>query len=336
MYKKMESLSQTISIKSNSCSTLFSPSNILKMSYFDQAFREELRKKLFPIAGIIGKEDEFASIVRDSVQTDCPNSLFRYRKFDDNGYNIDAFKNDRIYLISPDKQNDPYDNLIKYNGLVKETIDSGQYPLRNNSGQLLSTIEAAIDFAIKEIRKLEAIACYTELYNSMLMWTHYSSNHTGFMLEYSKENLIQTGCALFPVLYSQKRFDATKTVNNILIQSFAPALKVDLTNPSHIAKLEMMGAPLKVSEYEKIITCMVKSPDWRYEREWRFIKLQDKTKEQPEYIENIKPKAIYYGIDIDAEHKKEMHKIAVEKGIKEYRMYVDYTSEEYVLKREEL
>ena len=39
-------------------------------------------------------------------------SLFRYRSFDNEGMNIDALKNSRLYFSSPAWFNDPYDSLV--------------------------------------------------------------------------------------------------------------------------------------------------------------------------------------------------------------------------------
>ena len=44
---------------------------------------------------------------------------------------------------------------------------------------------------------------------------------------------------------------------------------------------------------------------------------------------HYKPVAIYYGRHMSIDDKKRLHKVAQEKGIKEYEMYQDYSSLKY-------
>ena len=44
---------------------------------------------------------------------------------------------------------------------------------------------------------------------------------------------------------------------------------------------------------------------------------------------HIKPTAIYYGQRIAKEDKDKLHTIAQKHGIREYDMYIDYSSPEY-------
>lgn len=73
-----------------------------------------------------------------------------------------------------------------------------------------------------------------------------------------------------------------------------------------------------------------KSKQWEYEKEWRLIDStkRDFTSNEPSVI-HIKPTAIYYGQRIAKEDKDILHSIAQNHGIKEYDMYIDYSSPEY-------
>ena len=57
-----------------------------------------------------------------------PQSLFRYRPCDRNDKTaferqIDAFKNDKVYAVTADKFNDPYDTLVRYDiNAIKESV----------------------------------------------------------------------------------------------------------------------------------------------------------------------------------------------------------------------
>jgi len=46
----------------------------------------------------------------------------------------------------------------------------------------------------------------------------------------------------------------------------------------------------------------------------------------------LKNASIYYGHHISGYRKKELHQIAQEKGIREYEMYIDYSSEQYEMR----
>lgn len=51
----------------------------------------------------------------------------------------------------------------------------------------------------------------SEIIDSILMWSHYSYNHTGFALGYDLRSLLlpnDKNLGLFPVIYSDKRYNA--------------------------------------------------------------------------------------------------------------------------------
>ena len=75
---------------------------------------------------------------------------------------------------------------------------------------------------------------------------------------------------------------------------------------------------------------LYKASIWAYEKEWRMIDFspRDFTNNMPSAIP-YEPVAIYYGKHMSFEHKQMLHEIAQEKGIKEFEMYVDYSSPLY-------
>ena len=62
--------------------------------------------------------------------------------------------------------------------------------------------------------------------------------------------------------------------------------------------------------------------------DYTFHDITDRTASAIPYI----PKAIYYGACMDAGKKGLLHGIAQEKGIREYEMYIDYSSPVYEVK----
>ncbi len=114
--------------------------------------------------------------------------------------------------------------------------------------------------------------------------------------------------SFFPVVYRNKRYDATK-------YAFGRAFYLYHNE----GKDEM--------NYQVPLLPMIqKCEDWDYEKEWRFVCLNtDRT-----YI-NMKADALYLGDKISADLAIRLIKIAREKNIHIYKMEVDYFSNEFNL-----
>lgn len=225
-----------------------------------------------------------------------PEKLYRYRSC--STLNIDAFDKDLVYAVTADKFNDPYDTLIKY-----------------NVGELGPMFKESFIEISEMIRKISTIACFSEMVQSVTMWSHYADNHEGFALEYDLR-FIPTkgdamGCSIFPVVYDDHRFEAT----DFIAWCFAKGYGIDIKQPDQFAHF-------KVSLH--------KSTQWEYEKEWRlFHNLQDGSDKSRATSITIVPKAIYYGADISPINRKLLHFVAREKGIAEYDMYIDSASFKY-------
>lgn len=136
------------------------------------------------------------------------------------------------------------------------------------------------------------ICSFSERVNSMLMWSHYSENHTGFVMEYDFPELgvsdVRSRC-IWPVLYDNNLFDASAFIGE--------REKSESFN-------NLFG----------IIASIHKAKDWSYEHEWRLI-LPFSPSEPSLNYPVPKPKAIHLGSKIKPEHKSEIIKIAKSKGI---------------------
>lgn len=101
------------------------------------------------------------------------------------------------------------------------------------------------DFAEK-LRDSLRVCCFCENVTSILMWSHYARDHTGFCLEYDlrrwRPHRMLMGL-LHPVYYSSERFDATAHMHPGLAQNV----------------------------YIPLIASCNKSKDWEYEQEWRLV-----------------------------------------------------------------
>ena len=165
------------------------------------------------------------------------------------------------------------------------------------------------------LRENTWICSLSKIKDSLLMWSHYANYHQGFALEYNLRSTLShaiPNVGIFPVIYDDKRHDGT----SYLLWEF----------------LKLQGISVPNSDLLSHIKCaLYKSCQWEYEKEWRLI---DSTIRDNIILENntsviIKPTAIYYGTNIPLADKKKLHEIALNKGIKEYDMYIDFASEKY-------
>ena len=164
---------------------------------------EEMKEKLLPLS--------------KHILENIPSKLFRNRPCSE--MNIDAFNEDKLYAVTPDKFNDPYDSLFRYDkeGLRKAVLSSVIKEFLSNS------IDNLTDEAVKSVKQLAYIACFSETIHSVTMWSHYADSHKGFALEYDSsvfrlkcQSCDKIGqckqaaiCNIYPVIYHRQRFDAT-------------------------------------------------------------------------------------------------------------------------------
>lgn len=345
-------------------------------------FKDILERTILPEGISIEEQNEKLLPLMKHVFEHVPSRLFRYRNCSE--MNFDAFNEDKLFAVTSENFNDPYDCLFRYDkeGLMKsifigmskdfvyalrehfrsggdfpntinswydkDLLDNARISVENASDEMIEKygnltesikekladeIEGRIDEAVKTVKQLAFIACFSEDIHSVTMWSHYTDSHKGFALEYDskafqlkcqfcdkvKQCKSAATCNIYPVIYQPQRYDATDFLGWYIGQA--------------------MGLPIKNSDRLKTSKILLyKSSQWSYEKEWRLIiskmnEFQDKT---PFCIDHIKPQAIYYGSSISPFHKKILHMIATEKGIKEYQMYIDNKSYHYSVKTQKV
>ena len=324
--------------------------------------RIEFSEKLF--STVIPEGTPFEEIqfmtrpISEAITQMMPSSLFRFRAYTPDS--VGAFKKDTIYALTADRFNDPYDTLVGYDLKgIKRGVDAamsiqtleqlkiwlaqgndfpefiGQFlpkemvsALKQNllliddfkamedylkecKSRLISLIETYFPILSEASKRFSTIACFTESVQSILMWSHYACSHTGFALEYNFKPTLKSpikNVVIAPVIYQDKRID----ISSYIVWASLIIWGVRTKNPD-------ISASMKNALY--------KSTEWAYEKEWRLI---DSTPR--DYFDNsasairYSPVAIYYGQRMSLDQKRELHKIASEKGIKEFEMYLDYSS----------
>jgi hypothetical protein len=343
-----------------------------------KVFKDILEKTILPEGISIEERNERFLPLSKHIVENIPSRLFRYRECSE--MNLEAFDENKLFAVTSDKFNDPYDCLFRYDkerlrnlimmGMSKDVIYSirehfragGDYPDLLNSlfdqeflnqaktsilnadddtiekrGEVIVSMRQSIDEnidrlteeAVKTVKLMAFIACFSEDIHSVTMWSHYANSHHGFVLEYdtkafqlrcqfcdqSKQCNKAAICNLYPVIYQKQRYDATDFLGWYIGRS--------------------IGLPIKnLDTFASLKALLYKSPQWSYEKEWRLIvsKMNDFQDKTPVCIDHLEPTAIYYGTRISPINRKMLHLIAKEKGIQEYQMYIDNKSYSYSVK----
>lgn len=153
------------------------------------------------------------------------------------------------------------------------------------------------------------VMCVSEVKDSILMWSHYAENHSGFCIEYNYQELgpyNPQSRTIFPVIYKDGLFDATR----YLLQPL-------LSNEQSYNNL--FG----------IYPAISKSTVWEYEKEWRIVfPLGPNALEKDRFITVPKPKALYVGAKASSENIEKLKEIALKKEIPVYQIEISEYSHE--------
>lgn len=117
---------------------------------------------------------------------------------------------------------------------------------------------------INKIKRELHLSCFSERNDSILMWSHYASNHKGICIEYDFRNEPYILNFLEPVFYSNQLTSLSKA----------------------LANRDYKGLPK--------VAAITKAMDWQYENEWRIIFPIRKQTEIKHFKVPV-PKAIYLG-----------------------------------------
>ena len=177
------------------------------------------------------------------------------------------------------------------------------------------------------------IACFSETNLDNLMWSHYAESHTGFCIEYDIKSMICncsescediTRCSnlmlnflIAPVIYSDNRYDASSNFMSMLLNWTTGKLQLPISNIYY----DMLSS---------IKFMLVKSQEWKYEKEWRLFHNPDPKEFVPhKKIEKFKPSAVYMGARIEPNNKETLQRICKEKQIPCYPMVLQFFSSKF-------
>ena len=157
-----------------------------------------------------------------------------------------------------------------------------------------------IDYESKVFKSLDkyfGLLALSKRWDSILMWSHYSSNHTGFSIGFYTDKLWQTGL-------------------------FGKAANVSYDERFPEIKPKIVKSPGESGEQFFKMTFQ-KSKDWTYEEEFRLVKNFYPKAPQPfERIVTVPDAAfaeVILGIDISDNDQREIKAICKAKGIPVYQ-----------------
>ncbi len=317
----------------------------------DYSWKEQYNSLLTSPTISFAEIDDARSIKNENL----PSKIYRFRKANKpedhdrevENREINAFDNNKVWLCSPEKYNDPYecctwhdyktvskalqlkkiDEFLSTNNL-ESLLSKNEIAEAKNADDPISTLgyillkkdeklnEGKINKCIKcisETIKNEhneiiqycnhilqrgmKVCTFSESFDSIVLWAHYASNHRGFCLEYDVYNWSLRNIQrqyLYPVIYSKKLFDATKYLLSIIDYN-------------------------ELNPLFAILATIHKSPEWAYEKEWRFVlPLGESNPDQNFEIHS--PSGLYLGLRIETGYKERLVEVAKKKRIPVYQM----------------
>ena len=275
-------------------------------------WKNELRDDL--LASIIGNpSDRTKAIEKVGYAYYCyaPSSVYKY--FPPNLERFKSIQNNRLWYSAPIRFNDVFDSdfPIDREAIFKSFLSQvpGGRGVRAGSPmwkQLRSEMPRNVkEFkdCLNQVRSTTGVACFSESFDSLLMWSHYAQNHQGMCVEYEllKFNS-ELGFSPVPVVYSNKRVQLSSlNINSI-----------------------------ENSTLEFLIMCLTsKSTEWSYENEWRIIR--DKgacgvawdDANHGALLPSISPNSIILGCDASREFAKTVQRYCETSGVNLFRMEKD-------------
>lgn len=241
-----------------------------------------------------------------------PAILYKYRDWKDPHHKNLLIKNE-LFMSPPSWLNDPFDcrifeNYLKFvdtpekqeeyilDSLSKNADSFNELNLSEQKAREILTdrLKDTLHYQVRsEVigNKIDdkhiGIACLSEEWDSILMWSHYAANHKGYCIGFDEKRLRYS-----QLFGKMKRVEYSKKY---------PELN-----------------PLNKTQNLSDLKYFFKSLDWQYEKEIRLMNLFDyKTPMQNRIIilDNQHIKEVILGLHMDKDYKKEIISIAKDKGI---------------------
>ena len=266
--------------------------------------------------------------------------LYKYRNWDNNLHRCILIHN-KLYLPLISELNDPFDFQLKLSIASVDTKKRVEYladlMLKSAKKDGVLKIDDENEFEIRrKIRKsiedngslfLEnymskikehyfkyiSVLSLSEVWNNILLWTHYSNNHSGFCIGFNK-----------------KKLDNLRKLDNLLF--FGSHGKIHYSSEYPIIDIIKWNE----NDLEAMLSeSHIKSIDWSYESEYRYIRNWFPDIPTPEgrtaIIEGAFIDEVIIGLNISTDNEKEIREICVKKNIPLYK--IQKSDSQFLLER---
>lgn len=256
----------------------------------------------------------------NSIDHSIPEVVYKYRDWENTHHKKFLIENE-LYLSSPKDFNDPFDCRINKNFHLLSEEEKNQFITDIAIKNYESTVRKGTDLAylikdlerrfqnIDEIQKFAdhnlfsmqddyyAIFSCSKIWNSILMWSHYSNFHKGFCVGLSSKAIIDSR--------------VFGKFGEVLYQDRFPELKPRVLKSKEDLNME-----------ESFLETHTKAKQWEYEKEVRFMttglrpftKKDRVVKFQDELISEV-----IIGIEMPESHQQEINSICKTKNIPVYK-----------------
>lgn len=166
------------------------------------------------------------------------NGLKFYKYYKPTYHAIRNFEEDMLMCSNPKAFNDIFEGMVKSSELKPEMV----YPI------------------IRDICDVVSISCFSETWDNLLMYAHYTDSFKGFCVEYNFDYIKKKmpWIYFFPVIYQSGPSSLAQMEK----------LKIDIASVINGIKTEK----IVLKKLDDIISYFIhKANIWSYEKEWRFI-----------------------------------------------------------------
>tara|TARA_R110000787_G_C13428382_1_gene445411 strand:+ start:443 stop:1474 length:1032 start_codon:yes stop_codon:yes gene_type:complete len=226
--------------------------------------------------------------------------VFKYRGGDESIFirDLDSLEKDTFWSPTIDKLNDPCEGLFFHEDLLSQ-IDLTAGLLGRGRKEVASSVEAVKQSLKELIDKKDSAGIYSLSKNCFdeLLWAHYASSHEGFCIEYELDTLVYFGQS------DHHTFDV-KYIDH------PPSLHIN----------DILKINEKINFIQKLIG--IKSKRWAYEKEIRVITSVSGI----QHYDYRAVKAIYFGLLMPEERKREVMRRLCGRDIKYYQIHLKSNS----------
>ena len=203
-----------------------------------------------------------------------PEVLYKYRYFDPECYHLNILKNSSLYLTSYESFNDPYDSTLQFDfnddppGVIKSWAHNfvnrmfphktafKRYQMAESRLKEILSVEDYFEWFSQHQLTSNAenfgLCALTSRPDNLLMWAHYSYNHTGFCVGFNSKKLLD----------AQIQFAKEKVALGLL--------KIEYLDT--IPKINFFQSMMETDHGDDLVRLMtIKSVEWDYEDEYRLL-----------------------------------------------------------------